>query len=143
MVTFWDTSAVLPLLVTEPGTRRVRPILDRDPAIAVWWATRIECASALARRQREGAVQASSLRSARAVLTALAQHWTEINPTEPLRRRAERLLAVHPLHAADAMQLAAALQWARDDAPGNRFVCFDERLRAAAGREGFEVLPGA
>jgi predicted nucleic acid-binding protein len=141
VVSFWDTSAILPLAVTEPGTALVRPVLDRDPAIAVWWATRVECVSALARREREHRVDGRTVRAARRVLTALAREWTEVIPTEPLRKRAERLLATHAVRAADALQLAAALLWARDDPAGNGFVCLDERLREAAGREGFQVLP--
>ena len=54
---------------------------------------------------------------------------------------AERLLAVHPLTAGDALQLAAALIWARERPARLRFVCLDEQLRRAAGREGFNILP--
>ncbi|MBI5197037.1 MAG: hypothetical protein HZA19_00340 [Nitrospirae bacterium] len=50
---FWDTSAVVPLCVREPGSRLMEEILKEDPAMAVWWATRLECVSALARRVRE------------------------------------------------------------------------------------------
>jgi hypothetical protein len=51
------------------------------------------------------------------------------------------VLAAHPLRAADALQLAAALVWTGEAAAGEAFVCLDERLRDAARREGFEVLP--
>jgi hypothetical protein len=55
--------------------------------------------------------------------------------------KALRLLGVHPLRAADALQLAAALILVRDDPAGRAFVCLDERLREAALLEGFRVLP--
>jgi hypothetical protein len=42
---------------------------------------------------------------------------------------------------ADALQLAAALVAASDQPAGHDFVCSDVRLRQAAAREGFRVLP--
>jgi predicted nucleic acid-binding protein len=51
------------------------------------------------------------------------------------------LLAVHALRAADAFQLAAALLWSRGDTGAHTVVSFDERLREAGRREGFQVLP--
>ena len=65
----------------------------------------------------------------------------KVLPGERLREVAERMLRVHPLRAADALQLAAALVWSRDRPDGRVFVSCDERLRDAAGREGFTVLP--
>jgi len=49
-------------------------------------------------------------------------------------------LGSHPLRAADALQLAAALT-ARDKSPELvQVVCSDGRLSEAAGNEGFAVL---
>jgi hypothetical protein len=60
--------------------------------------------------------------------------------TEVLPRTAERLLAVHPLTAGDAFQLAA-LRWCQRETKIMFFVTLDDRLRAAAHKEGFTVLP--
>jgi uncharacterized protein len=62
--------------------------------------------------------------------------------TDHVRRRAGRLVATHPLRAADAFQLAAALVWCEEQPAGETFVCLDEQLREAARREGFGLLPG-
>jgi uncharacterized protein len=140
-VNFWDSSAIVPLCVNEPATPAVKSILAKDPYAVVWWATRTECLSALFRQTREGGVTAAGGRQARQVLETLAKSWTEIQPTDNLRGAAERLLAVHPLRAADACQLAAALQWCRGQTTGMSIVCFDERLRDAAYKEGFSLLP--
>ncbi|HSJ25022.1 MAG TPA: hypothetical protein VK929_10160 [Longimicrobiales bacterium] len=59
---------------------------------------------------------------------------------EHVRTTAMRLLRTHPLRAADALQLAAALAWAPAPA-GDVFVTLDERLATAATLEGFTVLP--
>ena len=138
---FWDTSAVVPLCVLEPATPQVRRLADADPSLVVWWGTRTECVSALARRRRDGQLAAPAEQRARRVLTALAAEWSELLPSEPLRLRAERLLGVHALRAADAFQLAAALVWARGDTATHAVVSFDERLREAARHEGFQVVP--
>jgi len=84
---------------------------------------------------------ASGERQARRAVTTLAEAWSEVLPSEPLRQRGERLLAVHPLRAAEAFQLAAALLWSRGDTTNHVLVSFDERLRDAAGREGFRLEP--
>lgn len=53
---------------------------------------------------------------------------------------AARLLRVHPLCAADALQLAAARMAAEDRPETLPFVTLDDRLALAAQREGFEVI---
>jgi predicted nucleic acid-binding protein len=78
---------------------------------------------------------------ARQVVTSLAAEWTEIQPSQEVRKYAERALLLHPLRAADALQLAAALVWTNGHGTGHDFVCLDQRLRDAAHREGFQVLP--
>lgn len=138
---FWDTSAIVPLCVSEPVSPLTRRLAESDPSLAVWWASRTECLSALVRRRREGHFGPTAEKHACRALEALAREWSEVLPTEALRKRAERLLGVHPLRAADAFQLAAALVWSRGETRGHHFICFDERLRAAARREGFLVLP--
>ncbi len=136
---FWDTSALVPLVVMQPATSVVRELLAGDPTLIVWWGTRIECVSALARLRREGTLEPRAERAARKALEALAGEWSEVLPTEAVRTRAEHLLAIHTLRAADAVQLAAAGVWARSQR--RPFVSLDERLRDAATREGFVVMP--
>jgi len=62
---------------------------------------------------------------------------------DDVRARAQRLLAVHRLRAADSLQLAAALVWCRERPIGVGFVCLDDRLCGAAVREGFTMEPPA
>jgi predicted nucleic acid-binding protein len=140
-VKFWDASAVVPLCLTQPESPIVRDLVVADPGLVVWWATRTECLSALLRGQRERRIGPEAIVRARAVLTRLAAEWSEVQPSEPVRARAERLLGVHALSAADALQLAAALLWCRGETAGNALISFDQRLREAARREGFVVEP--
>lgn len=137
---FWDTSALVPLLLAEEKTPAVRALHRSDPRQIVWWGTRVEARSALARRRGEGALSTASADSARRRLNALSDAWAEVAPTEAVRTGAIRLLQRHPLRAADALQLAAALAWADGSPEGRRFFSLDARLVEAAGREGFEVV---
>ena len=138
---FWDSSAVIPLCLKEVASHPMRILAEADEEIVAWWGSRLECISALSRRRREGLLPADVEIKARAVLSALAAAWSEVQPTEAVRLRAERLLMVHPLRAADALQLAAALVWAAESPQGVEFVCLDQRLKEAAQKEGFTVLP--
>ncbi len=107
----------------------------------MWWATRIECLSAFERRRREGVLFAEAALNAKAVLASLASGWSEVLPSELIRRRAERLLATHALRAADALQLAAALIWAEEAPEALELISFDQNLREGGSKEGFIVLP--
>jgi uncharacterized protein len=140
-VRFWDASAVVPLCCRQPSADAVEPIAHLDTSLVVWWGTPVECVSALARLQREGGLTHGDLSMAVAVLAALRASWMEILPTDAVRDRAERLLRTHPLRAADALQLAAALVWAGDRPTGLSIVTLDDRLRDAALRESFTVEP--
>ena len=79
------------------------------------------------------------LAQALAALEALAESWHEVLPTSELRARAMRLLRVHPLRAADALQLAAALAASSENPAALPILTSDERLRDAARKEGFDV----
>ncbi len=137
---FWDSSAVLPLLVAENTTAAVSSILARDPALLVWWATEIECASALARLERDAALDEAATTLAFDRLRQLATCWHEIDASDAVRETAVRLLRVHPLRAADATQLAAAFIAAERRPSSLEFITLDQRLAAAARREGFPVV---
>ncbi|MGH8746143.1 MAG: type II toxin-antitoxin system VapC family toxin [Burkholderiales bacterium] len=137
---FWDSSAVVPLLVEEAETAFVLDLYRRDPELVAWWGAAVECASALGRLERGGKLDLAAASVSLARLNALREAWHEVQPGERVRELAMRLLRVHELRAADALQLGAALQ-ACDNRPGALdFVCFDTRLVAAARREGFNVI---
>ncbi len=138
---FWDSSAIIPLCLKESASEAAKGLLKGDEDVVVWWTTRVECLSALSRRQREKTFSSGDESKAKAILSPLAAAWSEVQPTEMVRQRAERLLSIHPLRAADALQLAAALIWAQENPQGLEFVCLDQNLREAALREGFSILP--
>jgi predicted nucleic acid-binding protein len=137
---FWDASAIVPLLMTEPTTSSAQAIAARDPAMLVWWGTEVECASAIARLEREGEIDESAVNQAFDRLKQLAGGWHEVDPSDTIREAAVRFLRVHPLRAADAVQLAAAFIAAERRPSSLEVVTLDDRLAVAARKEGFELI---
>ena len=136
---FWDSSAILPLIIPDTRSESLVATLREDPAIAVWWVTPVECASALARLTREGRLDDVGSGIARRRLGEAAREWTEVPALERVRDQAMRLLRLHPLRAADALQLAAAIVLSEHDPPTLPFVTVDQQLARAAELEGFEL----
>jgi hypothetical protein len=139
-VKFWDTSAIVPLVVGQAMTPQLKALLERDPKLFVWWGSEVECASALARLERERFLDASTGTKAAKRLRDLFEGWEEIAPCEAVREIAKRFVRVHPLRAADALQLSAAFVAASGRPSSLEFVTLDDRLAAAARKEGFLVV---
>jgi hypothetical protein len=140
-VRFWDSSALVALQVEQAMTGRVRELYAGDPVVIAWVLSDVEIQSALRRLERESAITTRALRELVRHYGALWDGVHLIDAVGPVCTRAKRLLGVHPLRAADAVQLAAALIAAYDDPRAMEFACLDARLSAAADREGFVVVP--
>ena len=138
---YWDSSALVPLVAPESESAALAALITDDKEVTIWWVTPLECHSALHRRHRERPLPAAELTTAVERIRTIVEHADTISPSDELRRRAARLLAVHDLRAADALQLAAALLWCEEQPHGEGFVSLDARLREAAVKEGFSVLP--
>ena len=138
---FWDSSAIVPLVVVEAASARLVAYVAESNPMYIWWSTRIEVTAALTRRERADARRDADWSACFLALNEMAEDWREVLPTDPVRRSAERLLRRHDLCAVASLQLAAALI-ACDDLPsGQEFICLDARLRRAAAAEGFRLLP--
>ena len=137
---FWDASAIVPLLIREPATTAALTEARQDPAILVWWATEVECASAIARLERDSQIDESVAAQAFLRLRQLAGGWHEVDPSDVIREAAVRFLRVHPLRAADALQLAAAFVAAEGRPSTLEIVTLDDRLAMAARKEGFPLV---
>jgi predicted nucleic acid-binding protein len=105
-----------------------------------WWITAVEAVGALNRLHREGNLTDETQRQALNRLSYLRKKWSEIQPTEEVRHTAERMLGIHKLRTADALQLSAALAWCKHQPRGRSFIAADGDLAAAAEKEGFTVI---
>jgi predicted nucleic acid-binding protein len=123
------------------ASERLRRLHASDPVVIAWWGAEIECVSAVARAERAGRLSANGAAEGLRRLTSLRRGWHEIEPSEEVREAAKRLLRVHDLRAADSLHLAAAFVAAESRPASLEFVCLGDRLRVAAGREGFAIVP--
>ena len=118
----------------------MRRIAMEDSAVVTWWASSVECASALARLARGESLTREAHAKGIAHLRAAMTMWTELSPSRDVREQAMRMVRVHPLRAADALHLAAALVASDFDASSLEFVTLDTRQAEAAEAEGFRVV---
>lgn len=138
---FWDSSAIVPLLVSESLSAHVRDLSRQDADLAVWWTTPVECLGAIGRRERSQDLPPGEVERALASLAELESSWLECPPLDSVRNAARRIVRTHDLRTADALQIAAAQMLSEERPASLPFVTLDERLALAARREGFPVLP--
>ena len=137
---FWDSSAVVPLILTEQWSPACRAELRVDPAMSAWRFTRVEVESALRRQERDGNRTSAEIRFAERTIETLARKWQVVPSTDDIDLDAIGLLARYPLRAADALQLAAARAVTNGHPRGQVFVTRDDVLAKAARKEGFRVI---
>ena len=134
---FWDASALVPLCAHQGITPRVL-VLYRSYGVVVWWATAVEIASALRRLVRMKQHTPDDWTVSRRLALELAGSWRVIQPSNSLRAGAVQLVDRYDLKAADALQLAAALEWCENIPQGRVFLAGDQKLREAAVLNGFD-----
>jgi predicted nucleic acid-binding protein len=137
---FWDTSAIVPLIVREDRSVEVRAVLQDDPDVITAAISSLEVTSALWRRRHAGNLPLLDHERAERGFAQLSARWTEITYSDRVLESAYRVVARHQLRTLDALQLASALVLTRRPAV-LPFVTLDKRLAAAARAEGFPVLP--
>ncbi len=138
---FWDSSAIVPLIIAQAASRQADAWFVQDSEIALWTLTSVELSSALRRLVREGALGEREANGAESRADELIKTCHVVVNVETVKAQARRLLRLHSLRAADAMQLGAALEWAGGRAMDRLLHTFDAQLARAAGREGFQVIP--
>lgn len=142
---FFDSSALAKRYLVEQGTAWVRQQMLPPNTVLVSSLTRVEVISAVARRHREGRIDAVVLGQIEDVLRVhFRQHYSVIEVTHAIVDAAVGLLIRHPLRAYDAVQLASAQivqqRFLENAVPETlRFVCADARLLEIAQLEGLTV----
>ena len=133
---FWDTSALVPLCVSQSNTTHAIALYKRYRAV-VWWTAPVEIASALARLVRMRQLSPADWAKARHLAFRLADAWSVIQPTDAVRTKAMQIIEHYDLRAADALQLAAAFEWCQDAPQGRVLLTADDKLLQAATLAGF------
>ncbi|MCX6100681.1 MAG: type II toxin-antitoxin system VapC family toxin [Candidatus Bipolaricaulota bacterium] len=139
MIAYLDTSALVKLYVKEAGSAAVRTACDHADALATSRLSYVEAHAAAARRTREGDLSQKAKAQLAENLERDWQRYAVVEVTEAVCSVAVELVGRHPLRAADALQLASALFLRESSGQPILFLCFDERLVAAAQGEGLAV----
>jgi len=141
-VNFWDSTAILPLLLNGPISDELISLLRAEKGkMIVWWGATIECSSAISRLRRMNFLDQDGEAKAREMLRVLQHSWQEISPLDDVREEAIKVVHRYPLKPAESLQLAAAVIWTNHHPAGKRFVSLDGWLREAAITEGFVLIP--
>ena len=133
METFWDTSAVVPLLLKEAHSTAAVRAWQASTRAWAWRWLEVEVEAALSRRRAPAAVWAGwrSMHPHVRWIDCLPETWPQLRAfNRPLRLR-----AADAAHLFVFDRLCSAL-------PEVRLVCFDDEIRKAARSLGLDVVPG-
>jgi predicted nucleic acid-binding protein len=108
MIAYFDTSAVVPLLIAERGSDRAASLWESADRVVSVRLTYPETRAALAQAHRLGRLTARHLRHAVGEFEALLGEIDVVEVDETLARRAGELAEFHQLRGYDAVHLAAA-----------------------------------
>ena len=136
---FWDSSAIVPLLVVQERSKDVQQLLKEDRLMVVCAIAVFECYGALTRLLREGFLVRDSFSMAVLKLDKLIAAWKTVELGGALTEEVKRVLRVYPLRTADSIQLASAIISCEKQPSTGEFVCLDDKLAGCAEKEGFEV----
>lgn len=110
MIAYFDTSAVIPLLIEEPGSEVASSLwkkADRVLSVRVMYP---EAHAALAQAERNDRISHRQLRAIVSELRSLLTQIDHIEITEQLAERAGSIAEHHRLRGFDAIHLSAAEQ---------------------------------
>jgi predicted nucleic acid-binding protein len=140
VILFCDTSALIKLLIDEPGSDLIHQASQDADAIAACRITWAEAMATMARRQREDPVSADAIEQARRRLNQLWTFFSIVEVSQDLVETADRFADGFALRGYDSVQLAAAYTLQRTAAQPLSFAGFDRRLNQAAQILKLEVL---
>ncbi len=141
-MSYWDTSALAPLLRNEARSAEARSLLAGDPAPVTSWITLVEIPATIARWRREDPTNVALGPEADAAWRVVRDRLGIVGGGDAVVVLAEDILTRRSLRGMDAIQLAS---WRLSCSPpwGSLvFVTLDRRLGEAALAEGARVLPG-
>ena len=108
MIAYFDTSAVVPLVVQEPASSRATALWEGADRVVAVRLVYPEARAALAQARRLARLTAVEFRRAVRELDALMEQLDVVEVDDSLARRAGHLAQQYALRSYDAVHLAAA-----------------------------------
>ncbi len=141
MIAFWDSSAIIPLIIKEDRTDQSIALFKKTKKMLVWEFTQTECFSAICKKEKNGDLSDLFLKEALHSMLQLSGLWNEISPLSALTKSlAKRIISAYGLKTLDSLQLATALVACQEDTKRLTFITYDKGLAKAALKEGFYVI---
>ncbi len=134
MKTFFDSSAFAKRYVEETGSQLVDSLCQEAAEVALSVLCVPEIVSALNRRVREGLLMDREYRKAKQHLSQDIRDAVIVNLVPQVVSTCTKVLEASPVRAADALQIACALEWEAE-----LFVSADKRQISAAKKEGLHT----
>ncbi len=134
MIAYFDTSAIIPLVITEEGSSEAKTHWLAASRVVSVDVTRVEAHSALSRAEREGRVPRADRAKTLGSLARTLQGVTFLEVDAAVVTAAVRVTQATGLRAYDAVHLAAAMSIA--DRIPLVFVAGDHALLEAASAAG-------
>jgi predicted nucleic acid-binding protein len=136
VIAYFDTSAVVPLLIAESGSPMAARLWDAADRVVSVRLVYPEARAALAQAERLDRVSARDLRRAVRALDSRFEEMNLVEIDDPLAHLAGEKAEDHGLRGYDAVHLAAAL---RVHDPDVVLIAGDRALATAANSEGLAV----
>jgi predicted nucleic acid-binding protein len=138
VIAYFDTSALLKLVIAEDGTDKATLLWEEAGEVVVSRLAWPEAVAALAAAREGRRVSEEGYETATDGLRLCFERCTAVSIADSLVDRAADLAAGYGLRAADAIQLATALAVMEADSV---FVTWDKRLRLATIQAGLVSAP--
>lgn len=140
MKLYAESSAPLAWLLEQEHAELVAETLAQAELVVASDLTVIECDRVLIRAVALDALHESDAVDRQARLNAASERWTLLALDEEIIERARRPFPAEPVRTLDAIHLASALT-ARRAVADLAMLSLDGRVRQAAGRLGFRLVP--
>lgn len=137
MIVYFDTSALLPLVVAEAGSPVSMKLWAEADEVVSSRLLIVEAAAAIAQSERIGRVSSAESPGLHQEARLLAVDATLVEATATIIDRAAALAASRGLRGYDAVHLATAVSIRARDVV---FASGDQRLLIAAAEEGFVTV---
>lgn len=108
MIVYFDTSALVPLLIDEPASSNCETVWDEADDVVSVRIAYVEAAAAIAQARRLDRLTRSQQRAALRLLDETWDQFQLVDIDEPLVRRAAVLADLHSLRGYDATHCAGA-----------------------------------
>jgi hypothetical protein len=140
MTLYAESSAPLAWLLAQEHGRLVAKTLAAAKLVIASQLTIVECDRVLIRAVALAELHESDAVDRQARLNAVSERWTLLALDDAIIERARRPFPGEPIRTLDAIHLASALT-ARKALPAVVMLTLDTRIRLAADRLGFPVVP--